>query len=153
MRKVRIKKENKSVKKLQKRVSELEDGWKRALADYHNLEKRIGNQKKTFVRLANMSLIDKLLGVLDDLDRALEHIKDKGLRLVREQFIEVLISEGVKEIKVEGKHFDPETMDCVEMVPGPKNQVIKAQLKGYTLNDHIIRPAKVEVGIGKIKNK
>ena len=151
MKKIKVRKKQDSFKDLQKKVAELEDNWKRALADYQNLENRIKDQKKTFVRLANMSLIDKLLGVLDDLDRALEHIKDKGLKLVREQFIEVLVSEGVKEIEVEGKHFDPETMDCVEMVPGPKNQVIKAQLKGYSLNDHVIRPAKVEVGMGKIK--
>ena len=153
MVKVKIKKEKKSIEELQEKVAALEENWRRALADYHNLEKRISDQKKSYIQLANLSLIDKLLAVLDDLDRALEHIRDKGLKLVREQFIEVLVSEGVKEIEVEGKHFDPETMDCVEMVPGPKNKVMSVQLKGYSLKDHVIRPAKVEVGIGKIKNK
>lgn len=134
---------------LKRRVEELEDSWKRALADYHNLEKRIAKQQQNFVRLANVSLIDKLLGVLDDLERALEHIKDEGLKMVHTQFWDVLSTEGVEEIKAQGEKFDPETMDCVEMVPGPKNKVIKVQLKGYSLNSHVIRPAKVEVGKGK----
>lgn len=139
----------KSLKELQEEIENLEENWKRALADYNNLEKRVSDQQQTFVRLANASLVDKLLGVLDDLERAVDHIKDKGLNLVLDQFREVLDSEGVKEIEVEGEEFDPETMDCVEMAPGEENKVVKVQLKGYTLNDHVIRPAKVEVGIGK----
>lgn len=139
----------KSLKELQEEIENLEENWKRALADYNNLEKRVSDQQQTFVRLANASLVDKLLGVLDDLERAVDHIKDKGLNLVLDQFREVLDSEGVKEIEAKGEEFDPETMDCVEMAPGEENKVVKVQLKGYTLNDHVIRPAKVEVGIGK----
>lgn len=149
MAKIKIGKEKKSIEELEKKVQELEESWKRALADYTNLEKRISEQKANFIRLANLGIIDKLLSVLDDLDRALEHIKDNGLKIVREQFWEVLTSEGVKEIEVLNKDFNPETMDCVEMVPGTKNKVMKIQLKGYTLNNHVIRPAKVEVGMGK----
>lgn len=143
------KQEELSIEKLQEKVDELEGNWKRALADYRNLEKRVSEQQKTFVRLANASLIDKLLGVLDDLERATVHIKDHGLKLVLDQFGAVLETEGVREIEAEGEEFDPEAMDCVEMVKGPKNRVVKTLLKGYTLNDHVIRPAKVQVGKGK----
>lgn len=145
----RTKKRKETLFELKTKVEELEDNWKRALADYHNLEKRVKDQQKTFVRLANASLVDKLLSVLDDLERAVRHLKNDGLKMIYNQFVEVLTSEGVQEIKVTGKQFDPETMDCVEMVPGPKNKVIKVQLKGYSINNHIIRPAKVEVGKGK----
>jgi molecular chaperone GrpE len=138
-----------SVHELNQKIKELEENWKRALADYQNLEKRVSQQQKTFVRLANASLIDKLLGVFDDLERASEHVKDHGLKLVLSQFRSVLETEGVKEIETEGKEFDPETMDCTEMVPGPKNKVVKVLLKGYRLNDHVIRPAKVQVGKGE----
>ena len=101
------------------------------------------------MRLANASLIDKLLGVLDDLERATNHIKDHGLKLILNQFKSVLETEGVQQIQAKGEEFNPETMDCVDMVPGPKNKVVKVLLKGYKLNDHVIRPAKVQVGKGK----
>jgi molecular chaperone GrpE len=147
MKKSKTKKE--TLSELQEKIDELEENWKRAIADYHNLEKRIKDQQKNFVRLANASLIDKLLGALDDLERATLHLKDDGLNIIYEQFWEVLTSEGVSEIKAQGRRFNPETMDCVEMTMGPKNKVTKVQLKGYSLNDQVIRPARVEVGKGK----
>ena len=134
---------------LQQRVEELEAKWKRALADYQNLEKRITAQQSEFVKFANSSLIDKLLAVLDDLERALDHSQDKGLKLITNQFRDVLKSEGVEEIKAQGESFDPETMDAAELVKGAKNTVITVLLKGYTLNSKVLRPAKVEVGSGK----
>lgn len=149
VRKKPRKQEEISIEQLQEKLTELEDNWKRALADYRNLENRVSQQQETFVRLASASLIDKLLGVLDDLERAAGHLNDKGLNLVLSQFRSVLESEGVKEVEVEGEPFDPETMDCVEMVKGPKNLVVKTILKGYTLNDHVVRPVKVVVGKGK----
>jgi molecular chaperone GrpE len=142
-------KKKESIHELNQKVKELEGNWKRALADYQNLEKRIETQQKTFVRLANASLIDKLLGVFDDLQRATEHINDHGLKLVLNQLKSVLGTEGVEEIETDGKEFNPETMDCTEMVPGPENKVVKTLIKGYTLNNHVIRPAKVQVGKGK----
>ncbi len=135
-----------SQEELTNRIKELEENWKRALADYQNLEKRIKQEKEIFVRLATASVIDKTLGVLDDLDRANQHLKDEGLNLVVKRFKDVLESEGVKEINVEGREFDPKTMECVEMVAGPNNRIISVVQKGYTLNDQLIRPVKVKVG-------
>lgn len=151
-RKPKLKKQE-SLRDLNNRIKELEENWKRALADYQNLEKRVSEQQKTFIRLANASLIDKLLGVLDDLERASEHLNDHGLKLILNQFRSVLHSEGVKAIETDGKEFDPETMDCAEMVPGPENKVVKTLVKGYTLNDHVVRPAKVAVGKGTNQRK
>lgn len=146
----KIKREkDKTTDNLKQKIHELEEGWKRALADYHNLEKRTNDQKASYARLANASLIDKLLSVLDDLERAQNHLQDHGILIILEQFREVLQSEGVKELEVQGKEFDPESMDCVEMIKGPANKVIEVRLKGYLLNDHIIRPAKVVVGKGR----
>lgn len=133
------------------KLEEVEENWKRALADYQNLEKRIKQKQKTITLLANIPLIDKLFGVVDGLQRAAQHLNDPGLSLVLNQLESVLESEGVEEIKTLQEKFDPETMDCVGMVQGPKNKVIKVQLKGYKLNDHVIRPAKVEVGKGSKK--
>ena len=58
-------------------------------------------------------------------------------------------SEGVEEIPVRGKKFDPETMDAVEVVPGKQNQVVEVVARGYRLYDRVLRPAKVKVGKGK----
>jgi len=139
----------KKAKKNEKGLEDFENRLKRALADYANLEKRIAREKEEFVKLATAQLLDKLLSVLDDLELCEEHVKNKGISLVGERFREVLESEGVEEIKALGKKFDPETMDAVEIIPGPKNKVMEIVLKGYFLNDKVLRPAKVKVGQGK----
>lgn len=137
------------IKKLRKQVEEAENNWRRALADYQNLEKRTVQEREKFVKWANATLIDKLLGVLDILEKAVDHLKDKGLKLALDQFRIVLESEGLKEVKTVAEEFNPETMDAVEMVKGNKNKVVEVVLKGYMLNDKILRPAKVKVGRGK----
>lgn len=133
---------------LKEQLADLENKWKRALADYANLEKRIDQEKQAFVKYANASLLDKLLAVLDDLERAEAHLKNKGLALALDQFRSVLKTEGIEEIKVKEQNFDPQTMDCVEMIKGEKNKVIKVTQKGYLLNNKVLRPAKVMVGKG-----
>jgi len=138
---------------LEQKIADLENKWKRALADYINLEKRIEKEKKSFVKFSNAQLLDKLLTVLDDLERCEKHAKDKGISLVCERFREILRGEEVEEIKVLDQKFDPKTMDAVEIVPGPKNKVVEVILKGYLLNGKVLRPAKVKVGGGKISKK
>lgn len=133
---------------LEKKATDLEGQWKRAVADYLNLEKRIEKEKSAFIKLANASLLDKLLPILDELETCTLHLKDEGLNLILSNFKKVLESEGVKPIKVKGKTFDPETMDAVEVVKGPKNKVIEVNLKGYQYEDKVLRPAKVKVGQG-----
>jgi len=139
----------KKAKKTEKKLEDLENRLKRALADYANLEKRIAREKKEFVKFSNAQLLDKLLLVLDDLELCEEHLKDKGVTMAYNRFQEILESEGVEEIKALGKRFDPETMDAVEIIPGPKNKVMEIVLKGYFLNNKVLRPAKVKVGQGK----
>lgn len=139
-------------KSLQKQINELNDKWKRALADYQNLEKRFEQEKKEFVKFSNAALLDKLLGVLDDLERAEKHFKDKGLTLAIDQFRAVLKAEGVEEIKVLNQKFDPNLMDCVDVVVGENNMVMEVLQKGYLLNSKVLRPAKVNVGKGGNKN-
>ena len=74
---------------LQEQVAELEGKWKRALADYQNLEKRVAAEKAQFVKIANALLIEKLLTVVDNLERAVEHLQDKGLSLVMTQLNDI----------------------------------------------------------------
>lgn len=138
--------EKKFLKKTTKK--NLEEQLKRCLADYQNLKKRVENDKSDFVKFANASVIDKLLSVLDDLERAEKHLKNKGLSLVLNQFRSVLKSEGVEELKLLNQKFDPQTADCAELVKGKKNKTIEIIQKGYTLYGKVLRPAKVKVGKG-----
>jgi len=131
------------------KITDLENKWKRALADYANLEKRIEKEKEDFVKFANAQLLDKILNVLDDLESAEKHLKDKGLTLAGNRFREIFKEEGIEEIEVLGRNFDPELMDAVETVDGPKNKVVEVVLKGYKLYGKVLRPAKVKVGGNK----
>lgn len=142
------KKKDKRVVQLEERLVELEEKWKRAVADYRNLERRIEEGKTDFVKFANASLIDKLLAVLDDLERAEQHLKDKGLTIAVSQFRHVLETEAVEEIKALKEKFDPQLMDCLEITKGPKNIVVEVCQKGYQLAGKVLRPAKVKVGKG-----
>ncbi|MBU2592261.1 MAG: nucleotide exchange factor GrpE [Patescibacteria group bacterium] len=142
-------KENKKVSNLAGRVGELEDQLKRALADYHNLDRRIGERSFEWKGKVLSRIVDKLLEVYDDLCRAEKHLKERGLTIAVNQFWAVLESEGVSKIKTKEADFDPELMDCVEVVPGSENQVVETIVKGYSLNGKVIRPAKVKVGRGK----
>ncbi|MBU1084852.1 MAG: nucleotide exchange factor GrpE [Candidatus Beckwithbacteria bacterium] len=124
------------------------DQLKRALADYQNLKRRIEKDKYNYAKFATSSIIDKLLSVLDDLERADQHLKDQGLKLAINQFKSILDLEGVKEIKVLNKEFDPQTSDCVELIKGEKNKIIEIIKKGYTIHEKVLRPAQVKVGQG-----
>jgi molecular chaperone GrpE len=148
MKKAKRKNQSKIVQ-LEERIADLESKWKRTLADYDNLRKRVEREKGDLVKLASASLIDKLLAVLDDLERVERHLKDRGLDLAMKQFRQVLATEEVAEIEALGKEFDPELMDCTEIVKGKENIVVEVDQKGYQLAGKVIRPAKVKVGKGK----
>ncbi len=131
---------------LQPQLAQLQEKLDRSLADYANLEKRIDSQRQMFVTLATVSIISKMIDVLDDLQLAQDNLQDQGLKITIDKFINVLKSEGLEEIKVENLDFDPNTMECVDVVDGDENKVISVRKRGYTLNSQVIRPAQVVVG-------
>jgi len=148
-------KDKSRLEQLEKQVEGLNQQFKRALADYQNLEKRHNSDRQNLIRYANQTLLDKILPPLDDLERAEAHLKNPVLKHIINQFVSLLESEGVTNIKSTGEPFDPQKMDCVEVVPGKKNIVVKTLIKGYYYFDRVLRPARVEVGSGvfsKIKN-
>ena len=125
---------------------ELEEKLKRALADYHNLEKRIEEERKLLSKLSASLLIEKLLPVLDNLEQAQSHLNDEGLEIVLKQFRDILQVEGVEEIPAEGSQFDPHLHEAVETQAGEQeNQVARVLAKGYKIDNTVIRPAKVVV--------
>lgn len=141
-----MKKPDAKVKKLEGQVADLENKWKRALADYDNLVKRINREKQEFVELANAGLILKLVEVLPSLERAEKHLKDAGLNLAITHFKKILKEEGIEEIDCSGKSFEAQKMECVEKVKDKENQVIEVVNKGYLMHGRVLRPAQVKVG-------
>lgn len=136
---------------LLKQIEELTNRWKRALADYQNLEKRYEREKTDFVQFANANLILKLLGVLSHLEEASKSLNDQGLQMIIGEFKKILAEEGVEEIKCLGEDFTPDLMEAVEVVEGqPDNKVAEVLKKGYLLKGKVLIPAKVKVF--KIKN-
>ena len=130
---------------------ELENNWKRALADYRNLEKRVAEEREMFFTFASSSLVLRILPILDNLESLVKHVDDEGLKMTIKDFKRILDEEGVKEIEAEGKDFDAELMEAIEKVEGAKDKVVEVLQKGYTMKEKILRPARVKVGSGKEK--
>lgn len=127
--------------------------WKakylRALADYQNLERRVQEEKEEVRKFAAEGIIKRLLPAVDSLAKAKDHVQDAGLALAFKQLEAVLEELGVEKIDVLGKPFNPEVMECVEVVEGEENVATEEVLPGYRLRDKVIRVAKVKVGKSK----
>lgn len=124
----------------------MKNKYLRALADYQNLEKQTQGWKEDFVKFANEGLIISLLEVLDDLEKAQEHLNDEGLKIVLDKLLKILKNNGVEELEVLNKEFDAATAEAVSMEPGEQEDIVaKVLQKGYKLNGKIIRVAKVSV--------
>lgn len=140
------KERDKEIKRLKKELGEVMENWKRALADYQNLVKRTEKEREALYHNLKKELILKFLPILDLLESGLKQTKDEGLELMAKEFRKILDNERVEVIKAEEKKFDPETMDCVEVVEGGgEGKVAEVVLPGYRLGNEVIRQAKVKV--------
>ena len=136
------------IEELKREIEELKNNWKRALADYQNLEKRVALEKQEFAAWANANLITKLLPALDSLEKAGEQLKDEGVKLAVKQLEEALKEEGLAKIEVLGKEFTPATMECLAAVEGKKEdegKVAEEIRTGYNLAGRVLRVAQVTV--------
>ena len=128
------------------KIQELNNNWKRALADYQNLERRMQEEKEEMVVFLKANIINKLLPSLDNLEKVSKHNTDEGLTLSIKSIFEALRGEGLQEIEALGKKFDPAFMEAIQVKEGKEDdKVIEIMEKGYMLADKIIRPAKVVV--------
>jgi len=142
---------------LENSVNQYKDQFLRKAAEFENYKKRVENDSANIVKYANEELIEKLLPVLDDFERSINALKDtsmesesfiKGVELIYNKFKKVLDLQGVKPIDVVGYPFNPEVHDALLQIPSknhPHHTVIQEVEKGYTLNDRVIRHAKVIV--------
>jgi len=140
-------------------VEEKSEGevWKekylRSLADYQNLQKQTQVEHYQVRMFAGLIVIEKLLPVVDLLEKAQEHLNDQGLKLALKELYSFFHSIGVEKIEVVGKLFDPHIMECSEVVEHTKdNEIIEEVRAGYTMHGKIIRVARVKVGKKSINN-
>lgn len=132
-------------------------GWKRAQADFINYKRFAEQDKAEYCKYANIGLLEAILPVVDDFERALAHVPPneaneqwvKGMELVYRKFRDILQKQGVSQVQALGMEFDCRTMEAVTTVKGKKNIVVMEIEKGYMLQDKVIRPAKVAVGEGE----
>lgn len=139
------------------KADELQDKLLRAHADFDNTRKRIEREKQDFLRFANEGIILELLGILDDLERAVTLAESKhedlpaflkGIEMILAHLYEMLKEHGVRPVEAEGKIFDPsyhEALMQIEDKDKPEHTVVEELQKGYLLYERVIRTAKVKV--------
>jgi len=133
------------VEGLKAKVVEFEDNWKRAVADYRNLEKRVEEGRRDMILFSNKELLLRLLPSFDMLFMAEKHIEDEGLKITVKGLNDALNEVGVERVETKEKQFDPQTMECVESV-NEGDTVIEELRPGFLLNGKLLRPAMVKVG-------
>lgn len=128
----------------------------RVSAEFDNYKKRAAREVQEYRRFANESLLQELLPIIDNLERALavpaDAQNEKGLRegldLTLKQTHKLLERFGVSAIEAEGKPFDPAYHQAMMQEPSdkvPENTVLRQMQKGYAINDRLLRPAMVVV--------
>jgi molecular chaperone GrpE len=142
----------------EEKLAELQDRYLRLSAEYDNFRKRTLKEKIDLQKSGNENLLNALLPVADDFDRALGVVDEaqdikavkEGMKLISEKFIAFLSQQGVKEIDAAKKAFDTDLHEAITKIPAPskklKGKVVDVVQKGYYLNDKVLRFVKVVIG-------
>lgn len=128
------------------------------MAEFDNFRKRTVKEKSDIIKNASETVLKGLLPIVDDFERGLEASAKsedpasirQGMELIYQKLVKFLAANGVKPIESTGKPFDAELHEAIAMVPvtdeAQKGMVIDTPSKGYTINDKVLRHAKVAVG-------
>jgi molecular chaperone GrpE len=150
--------EESEVEKLKSELEEAKDKYLRKVAEFDNTRRRHSRELREIMQTAGKDVIRELLEVLDDCDRAQKQIESseeaapvkEGVLLVFNKLRHTLQARGLKPMDAVNKQFDPDLHEALTEIPAPeeklKGKVLDEVVKGYYLNDHIIRHAKVVVG-------
>lgn len=127
------------------------------MAEFDNFRKRTIKEKSDIIKNAAENAMKGLLPIVDDFERGLEATKNtdnpdairEGMELIYNKLVKYLAQNGVKAMESTGADFDPEAHEAIAMVPAAdesqKGKVIDTPTKGYTINDKVLRHAKVVV--------
>lgn len=140
-----------------RKLEELQDKYMRQVAEYSNFKKRTAKEKLEIRENVKASMLHDFLPVIDDIDRAMEHLETadveatkEGVRLIYQKFMEYLRSQDLTEIQAMGEDFNTDFHEAVTQFPvedeSKKGKVIDVIQKGYKINDKVVRYSKVVVG-------
>ena len=144
------------LEQLQQENEKLKDQLLRTIAEFDNFRNRTTKEKSDLILNGGKKTITAILPVLDDFERALEdgstdvEAVKAGMQMIFNKFIKTLEGMGVKKIDTQKADFNTDYHEAVAMVPGMgdenKGKVMDCVQTGYTMNDEVIRHAKVAVG-------
>eukprot|EP00746_Dinoflagellata_sp_MGD_P029976 gnl/MRDRNA2_/MRDRNA2_171032_c0_seq1.p1 gnl/MRDRNA2_/MRDRNA2_171032_c0~~gnl/MRDRNA2_/MRDRNA2_171032_c0_seq1.p1 ORF type:complete len:201 (-),score=52.43 gnl/MRDRNA2_/MRDRNA2_171032_c0_seq1:111-713(-) len=152
--------EKDETEKLQEELSESKDKYLRLYSEFENFRRRTAKERIDLIGSATKDLIVDLLPVLDDFERAFKSLDEKsekestaareGLEIIYNKFQKVLDQKGLKKIAIKaGDKFDPELQEAITQTPAGKKlegKVVDVIENGYSLNDKVVRYAKVVTG-------
>jgi molecular chaperone GrpE len=150
--------EETEMEKLKTELDEANDKFLRKVAEFDNYKKRNAKERMELIQTAGREVIADLLDVLDDCERAQKQLENsdstdsikEGVLLVFNKLRNTLQVRGVKAMETLNQEFNPDLHDAISEITAPtdeqKGKIIDEVMKGYYLNDKIIRHAKVIVG-------
>jgi molecular chaperone GrpE len=150
--------EESEIEKLNLELQEQKDKYLRLMAEFDNFRRRTAKERLDLIQTAGKDVIVSLLDVLDDCDRAEKQlnsnadiaVQKEGIQLVFNKIRSTLQSKGVKAMESIHTEFDVEKHEAITEIPAPtpalKGKILDEVMKGYYLNDKLIRFAKVVVG-------
>lgn len=153
------KEEKSELDKLKDELAESKDKFLRLYSEFENYRRRTSKEKLELIQTANEELIQALVTVIDDFERAEKSFDEKsevkaveeGMKLIATKFKGVLEQKGLKVMASEqGIDFDPELHEAITHIPAPskklKGKIVDVVEKGYFLGEKVIRFAKVVIG-------
>jgi molecular chaperone GrpE len=134
----------------------------RSQADFENYKRRSAREKDEAIKYANSSLLERLIGIIDNFELGLAAAKEQGERspiysgmvLVQKQLNDLLAENGLQPIEAEGKTVDPNLHEAIAHEPSdqfPEGIVLRQVRRGYRLKDRLLRPSRVVVSSGPAK--
>lgn len=143
---------------LQEDLAKEKDKFLRLFAEFENFKKRTAKERIDLFKTANEEVLQAMLPVLDDFDRAMVEISKsdddvllKGVELIHEKLKNTLVSKGLEQVEVRsGDAFNADYAEAITQIPAPsdklKGKIVDVIEKGYKLGDKIIRFPKVVIG-------
>lgn len=140
-----------------RQTAAMQDKYLRLMAEFDNYRKRTIAEKAELIKNASAKVITEILPVLDDFERALKNMQSaedvasvrEGVDLIYQKFIKILQQQGLQPIDTKDADFNTDFHEAIALVPAPvqelKGKVLDCVQTGYTLNEKVIRHAKVAV--------
>lgn len=147
--------------KLEEELAKEKDKFLRLFAEFENFKKRTAKERIDLFKTANQEVLQAMLPVLDDFDRAMvqiskndtteEQVLLKGVELIHEKLKSTLVSKGLEQVEIKaGDDFNADFAEAITQIPAPsddlKGKIVDVVEKGYKLGDKIIRFPKVVIG-------